>query len=98
MRRVEQPTVAHCVLPYLFGSGSWVYNQLIHAEIYRPIVLTFSTENLDIFPFHPVFAYQHLDSLGKAILCLSRLRISGGMQPYFEQVLRGERVSVMHVH
>ena len=95
---MDRPTVAHVVMPYLFGTGSWVYGQLVHMRRHRPIVLTDGTENLDVFPFDPVYAYEGVSAAKKAILCLSKGRVSGGLEPYFEQVLRRQHVRLMHVH
>lgn len=46
---MDRPVVAHCVSPYLFETGSWLYSQLVHLSRYRPIVLTAHTENPDVF-------------------------------------------------
>lgn len=94
----DRPTVAHFVTPYLFGTGSWVHSQLIHMRRYRPIVLTYRTENLDVFPFAPVYAYESVNIARKALLCLSRGRVSGGLEPYLERVLRRQGARLIHVH
>lgn len=94
----DRPTVAHFVTPYLFGTGSWVHGQLVHMRRYRPIVLTYHAENLDVFPFHPVYAYESLSAVRKAILCLSRGRVRGALQLYFECVLRRQGARLIHVH
>jgi colanic acid/amylovoran biosynthesis glycosyltransferase len=95
---IDRPTVAHVVMPYLFITGSWVYGQLEHMHRYRPIVLTYGTENLDIFPFSPVYDYKQVTAAHKALLCLSKGRLSGALVPYFEQVLRRQSARLMHVH
>jgi len=94
----DRPTVAHFVTPYLFGTGSWVHAQLIHMRHYRPIVLTYRTENLDVFPFDPVYAYESVNIARKALFCLSLGRVSGGLEPYLERVLRQQRARLIHVH
>ena len=98
MTAADRPTVAHVVTPYLFAMGSWVYGQLVHLRRYRPIVLTDATENLDVFPFDSVYAYEGVSAARKAILCLSKWRVSGGREPYFEHVLSRQRARLMHVH
>ena len=52
--------IAHIVSPYLFLTGSWIYGQIKNIDRYRQIVLTNRTENLDIFPFNPIFSYGDL--------------------------------------
>jgi len=54
----ERPTVAHLIRKYLFVTGSWIYSQLTHFERVRSIVLTSRTENLDTFPYYPIFEYE----------------------------------------
>lgn len=98
MTVTDRPTVAHFVMPYLFSTGSWVYGQLVHTRRYRPIVLTYRAENLEVFPFDPVYAYESVSAAHKAILCLSKGRVSGGLGPYFEHVIRRQRARLMHVH
>jgi colanic acid/amylovoran biosynthesis glycosyltransferase len=98
MTAADHPTVAHVVMPYLFATGSWVYGQLVRLRRYRPIVLTDRTENFDVFPFDRVYAYEGVSAARKAILCLSKWRVSGGLEPYFEQVLSRQRARLMHVH
>jgi len=92
------PTVAHLVFPYLFRTGSWVYGQLVHARRFRPIVLTTKTENLDTFPFSPVFSYERVTTVRKALLSLSRGRLRHAMLPYLESVLRSQRARILHSH
>jgi colanic acid/amylovoran biosynthesis glycosyltransferase len=47
--------VAHLVTPYLFSTGSWIHGQLLNNPRYRAVVMTQKTENLDVFPFEPVY-------------------------------------------
>src|SRR2546426_12775352 len=98
MTAADRPTVAHVVTPYLFAMGSWVYGQLVHLRRYRPIVLTYATQNLDVFPFDPVYAYESVSAARKAVLCLSKGRVSRGCEQYYERVLSRQRARLMHVH
>jgi len=52
------PSVCHLLSTYLFVTGSWIYNQLTHSKAYQPFVLARHTDNLEIFPFEPVFSYM----------------------------------------
>jgi len=92
------PVVAHCCTPYLFATGSWLYSQLVHLERHEPIVLTDRTENLDIFPFREVYAYNEINRLRQALFYLRRTGADGGRGPFFESVLRRRRARLIHSH
>ena len=66
----QKSTVAHLVGLYLSVTGSWIYNQLINMKRYKPIVLCSITENLDVFPFKPIYSYNDLTILKKVIIKL----------------------------
>lgn len=92
------PTVAHCVTPYLFLTGSWIHSQLRHAGRYRPIVLTQRAENLNVFPFVPV---HNLGATG------GPERLWGQFSKYvlgrfptgpYTRVLRSEEARILHAH
>ncbi|HET8531182.1 MAG TPA: hypothetical protein VFO08_08540, partial [Methylomirabilota bacterium] len=57
------PVVAHACTPYLFATGSWIYSQLVNLSRHEAIVLTDRTENLDVFPFREVYAYNEIHPL-----------------------------------
>jgi colanic acid/amylovoran biosynthesis glycosyltransferase len=97
---MEQPVraVAHVLSNYLFPTGTWIYSQLVNARRYRCIVLTNRTENLRSFPFKPVYAYESVSPLHKALLCLREGRIRGASDPFFEEVLRRENVGLLQAH
>lgn len=94
----ERPIVAHFVSPYLFGTGSWIYSQLVHLRRYRPIVLTDQTTNLDLFPFTPIYTYENVSAPQKALLCLWKGRLRGASPAFFEWVVRRQQASLLHSH
>jgi hypothetical protein len=66
--------VAHSVNPFLFGTGSWVYTQLVGLRRWRAIVVCKRRENREDFPFEDVFALvdrplpmQLLERLGRRL-------------------------------
>jgi colanic acid/amylovoran biosynthesis glycosyltransferase len=93
-----RPVAGHVVEPYLFQNGSWVYGQLIHLKRYAPIVLTGGTENLDQFPFDPVYNYGSLSRLWKALLGLWKQRRHRIQEAYYEWTLRSRRARLIHAH
>ncbi len=91
-------TVAHLVSPYLFRTGSWIHTQLTHAVGTRPIVLTQAFENLNEFPFEPVFCVTR--GLTRPGRWRNRLlTLAGRHDPrLYLPVLRQEHARVMHAH
>ena len=92
------PVVAHCCTPYLFGTGSWIYSQLVNLTRHEAIVLTDRTENLDVFPFREVHAYNEIHPLRQAFFYLRRTGPDGGRGPFFESILRRRRARLIHGH
>ncbi|MGA7161822.1 MAG: glycosyltransferase [Bacteroidota bacterium] len=91
-------TVAHLVNPFLFGHGSWIYNQIRFGKNCRHIVFTDRRENAELFPFDAVFS--------KGDYSISRLSRLGThvYNRYFktdfvwEKMARAENVDIIHSH
>lgn len=92
-------TVAHLVTPYLFPTGSWIHSQLVHNQEFRPIVLTQKVENLDVFPFQPVYDLASQSRGFSRIGFLIEKYLYGAYPalPY-RRVLVREPVSILHAH
>ena len=89
-------TVAHCVSPYLFTNGQWIYTQMTGLRRYRPIVITQQTQNLDEFPMPSV----HTAAAGlPATRLLNRaIRRLTGEYPFYRRILARERARLIHAH
>src|SRR5262252_5577444 len=87
----SRPVVAHFVFPYLFLTGSWIHSQLINTTRHSPIVITEGTENLDTFPFSPLYAYGDLGLTRKMLLGLRAGRRRGLRPAFFTRALRRQR-------
>ena len=92
------PVIAHFVDTYLFRTGSWIYSPLINATRYAPIVVTEQIENLDMFPFSPVYAYSRLGYGRKIWLGLRERRLHGLRPAFFTRVLQRQHVRLIHAH
>jgi colanic acid/amylovoran biosynthesis glycosyltransferase len=92
------PVVAHSCTPYLFATGSWIYSQLVNLSRHEAIVLTDRTENLDVFPFREVYAYNEIHPLRQAFFRLKRGWVAGGRESFFESVLKRRGARVIHSH
>lgn len=91
------PTVAHAVNPYLPNSGSWIYHQIAFLSSFRPIVLAKRTENLDQFPFSPIYAVYDLPFLNRNLQKVSAA-VSGSPFRMHRSALKREGVSLLHSH
>lgn len=98
LRAVERPVVAHFVFPYLFRTGSWIHSPLINMKRYTPIVVTDRTENLEIFPFSPVYSYSDVGYARKLALALRERRPRGLCPAFFWRVLHKRRARLLHAH
>lgn len=90
--------VAHFVFPYLFRTGSWIHSPLVNMSRYVPIVVTDRTENLDMFPFSPVYAYSDLGYARRIVLALRERRLHGLCPAFFARVLHERHVRLVHAH
>lgn len=94
-----RPAVAHLVTPYLFATGSWIHAQVSGNPRFRAVVMTQATENLDVFPFQPVYDF----SAGRGVAA----RLSFALSKYlmgrfpigpYREAGRAERVRLVHAH
>src|SRR5262245_2517668 len=92
------PVVSHFVFPYLFLTGSWIHSQLINTTRHRPIVITEQTQNLETFPFSPLYAYGDLGYTRKMWIGLRAGRRRRLRSAFFTRVLRQQRARLIHAH
>jgi colanic acid/amylovoran biosynthesis glycosyltransferase len=89
--------VAHSVNPFLFGTGSWVYAQIVALRRWRAIVVCKRRENRESFPLAGVYALEDLPLVAQARERLGR-RLSRGAFPFMRRALAENRASVLHSH
>lgn len=90
--------IAHIVTPYLFLTGSWIYSQITNIDRYRQIVLTNRTENLDTFPFDPIFSYGDLLLFQKVFIRLGNNGFKDVYRNFFYGLLKKHAARLMHCH
>jgi colanic acid/amylovoran biosynthesis glycosyltransferase len=82
---------------YLPLTNTWIYGQIANLRRYRPIVFTFKTDNLDLFPTEEIYALY--EDTGRLSFFFNRaVNKVTGMYPYFFFRLKKERPAVIHVH
>ena len=89
--------VAHSVNPFLFGTGSWVYAQIVALRRWQPIVVCKRRENRAAYPLADVFALTDLSLPSQALERLGR-RLSGGVFPFMRKALRSRGARLIHSH
>jgi colanic acid/amylovoran biosynthesis glycosyltransferase len=100
------PSIAHCVARYLPITQTWIYSQLIHLKRYRPVVFAGSLENLEIFPFQPIFTYES-ECVPRQILPKLPLyppsyaevfKRAGLYLPGYAELFKRSDVALLHAH
>ena len=101
---IKNPVIAYSVNSYLFITGVWIYNPLIGLNKFKPIVICQYKQNLNLFPFKPIYSLDinpifnqprlkrlFLKPIIKAQIAMKRSR-------YFCRVLRENNVLLLHSH
>jgi len=98
---IKKTTIAHLVRNYLFTTGSWIYGQLINLQKCQAIILTSKTENLNIFPFDPIYEYKEFSYLAGIIgagLRKSFEFLTSRKTKYFFRICNEHHVDLLHTH
>ena len=89
--------VAHSVNPFLFGTGSWVYSQLVGLRRWRAIVVCKRREHREEFPFDDVFALVDRPLLLQVWERIGR-RLSAGTFPFMKSAIAERGARLLHSH
>lgn len=93
----EKSCIAHVISSYLPLTCSWIYNQLIYLKLFKPIVLTERTFNLDKFPFDEIYSLSEWPAANR-FFQRSYKAITGTYLPYYRSIIRKKCALLMHVH
>lgn len=93
----EKSCIAHVISSYLPLTCSWIYNQLIYLKLFKPIVLTERTFNLDKFPFDEIYSLSERSAANR-FFQRSYKAITRTYLPYYRNIIRKKDASLMHVH
>ena len=97
-RGAQTATVAHLITPYLFGTGSWIHGQLVHAVRTRPVVLTQKLTEPEAFPFDPIFLIPDKMSLVKRLWNRAEYLVGIYNPKTYIGILRAENARLLHAH
>lgn len=92
----DKPTVAHYASKYLPLTENWIYRTLINHRDFRPIFLTRKQENLQLFPFDPVFSLDSLSTLRQYLEIVFFL-VTNYFR-FFKKVCEQNNTRILHVH
>lgn len=87
---------AHYISSFLPLTENWIYKLLINHKNYKPIVITRSVKNLNLFPFNNIYSLA-IKPTWKRYLELIRFKFLGYI-PFFKNVCKKEETSILHVH
>lgn len=96
MNTKEKPVVFHSVFSWLPLTMRWVYNQLKHMNAFESIVLAEITQNLDQFPWKPIYFMRNKYAYF-AFRALRKLRIISYPAIYDRAIKRHEPL-ILHSH
>lgn len=94
---INMLTVAHAINPFLFLTGSWIYNQIRFPGTARHIVVTSLRQNEELFPFDSVFSLQDAN-LFRRMRDYVANRFLRAHRSYWSKVCRAEKVDILHSH
>jgi len=81
---------------YLNSSETFIYRRLVNFRAFKPIVLSYGTENLDVFPFEPVYSFHSDRPLVEDFKRF--MLVNFGFSPFFESVLKSNGVKLVQAH
>lgn len=108
----KKPVIAHCIEPYLPLTEVWLYQYVNNHRMVKPIVLTNWTENLDQFPFKPIYALENCPSkpmkrftwrwfchrLEERVLGMNPHRLRSRERSFYKEAIKGDKVKLLHAH
>jgi colanic acid/amylovoran biosynthesis glycosyltransferase len=92
-----QSSIAHLVTPYLFHTGSWIYNQIINVREFKQFVFTQRKENLDQYPFENVISVEEFNLLKRSINKFYR-KITDNYGLFFISEIKKYNIDLFHAH
>ena len=88
---------AHSVNPFLFGTGSWVYSQIVGMHRWQSIVVCKRRENREHYPLERVYALTDLSRPAQIKERFGRRRAHGAF-PFMVRAIRENGARLLHSH
>lgn len=89
-------TIAHFKGKYLNPTEAFIHEQLIGLKQFKSIMLSLKKENLDLYPFSPVYSLSDLGIFRRSLELLKFFALKHS--DYFESIVREQDVRLIHVH
>ncbi|MGD8778206.1 MAG: glycosyltransferase [Ignavibacteria bacterium] len=90
--------IIHIINPYLFYTGSWIYSQITNVTKFNNSVFTYSTQNLEQFPFQSIYCFDSFDILRKSLSKIYRIITNGNSGLFYSRYLKKIRPKILHAH
>lgn len=94
----KKPVVVHVINPYLFHTGSWIYSQLTGLRDVANVVFTYKRENIEQFPFNPIYCYKDFRKIEKICNRLYRLYMGDNSGLFFSRYIKKHSPRLIHAH
>lgn len=90
--------IIHLITPYLFHTGSWVYTQLSQLTNFGNVVFTYRKENVDQFPFEPVYSVSDFLFYKRIIVKVYRKIFGDQYGLFFGRYIKKHKPLLFHAH
>jgi colanic acid/amylovoran biosynthesis glycosyltransferase len=91
----KNPVVAQSMHAWMPVTTSWIYNHLIESDSVDSVILTRTTENLELFPWSPLYAMNRASHL--AVRVFNQLGYRW-IPPIYRQAIERQRPNILHSH
>jgi colanic acid/amylovoran biosynthesis glycosyltransferase len=92
-----QINIAHLVTPYLFHTGSWIYNQIIGVNEVNHFVFTQKKENLEQYPLENVISIENFNLFKRFVNKIYR-KITDNYGMFFIAKTTRYNIDIFHAH
>ncbi len=94
---LDKKSIAHLVTPYLFHTGSWVYNQLMGVTTFNQYIFTQRKENVKQFPFPNIVCIEDFNFF-KIFINRLYLKFENNYGLFFTQQIKKNKIELVHAH
>jgi colanic acid/amylovoran biosynthesis glycosyltransferase len=93
----RQNNIVHLVTPFLFHTGSWIYNQIIGLREVNQFVFTQKKENLEQYPFPNIVSAEDFNLVKRRVNELYR-KITDNYGLFFITETQRYNIDMFHAH
>ena len=94
---MRKNNIVHLVTPYLFHTGSWIYNQIIGVNEVNQFIFTQKKENLLQYPAEHIISCEDLNVIEKSLNILYR-KITDNYGLFLFKEINKNKIDLFHAH